>query len=55
MLSPTERTPPAPHLLDRNFIPEVPARLWVADIIYVRAWERWLYRSFVPDTSSRRV
>ena len=54
----TERTPPAPDLVKRNFTPaEAPQdRLWVADITYVRTWEGWLYLSFVLDTySSRRI
>jgi putative transposase len=50
-----ERTPPAPDLVKRNFTPETPDRLWVADITYVRTWEGWLYLSFVLDTYSRRV
>jgi len=51
----TERTPPAPDLVKRNFTPEAPDRLWVADITYVRTWEGWLYLSFVLDTYSRRI
>jgi putative transposase len=35
----TERTPPAPDLVKRNFTPEAPDRLWVADITHVRTWE----------------
>jgi putative transposase len=50
-----ERTPPAPDLVERNFTPEAPDRLWVADITYVRTWEGWLYLSFVLDTYSRRI
>jgi putative transposase len=53
--SSTERTPPAPDLVKRNFTPEAPDLLWVADITYVRTWEGWLYLSFVLDTYSRRV
>ncbi len=53
--SQTERTPPAPDLVKRNFSPEAPDRLWVADITYVRTWEGWLYLSFVLDTYSRKV
>ena len=53
--SQVERTPPAPDLVKRNFAPEAPDRLWVADITYVRSWEGWLYLSFVLDTYSRRV
>lgn len=51
----TELTPPAPDLVKRNFTPEAPDRLWVADITYVRTWEGWLYLSFVLDTYSRRI
>lgn len=51
----TERTPPAPDLVKRDFTPEAPDRLWVADITYVRTWEGWLYLSFVLDTYSRKV
>ena len=53
--SQTQRTPPAPDLVKRNFTPEAPDRLWVADITYVRTWEGWLYLSFVLDTYSRRI
>ncbi len=41
--------------MKRNFTPEAPDRLWVADITYVRTWEGWLYLSFVLDTYSRRI
>ncbi len=51
----TERTPPAPDLVKRNFAPEAQDRLWVADITYVRSWEGWLYLSCVLDTYSRRI
>jgi putative transposase len=50
-----ERAPAAPDLVMRNFIPEGPDRLWVADITYVRSWEGWLYLAFVLDAFSRKV
>jgi putative transposase len=53
--SQTERTPPVPDLVKRDFTPEAPDRLWVADITYVRTWEGWLYLAFVLDTYSRRI
>ncbi len=34
-----ERAPAAPDLVMRNFTPEGPDRLWVADITYIRIWE----------------
>jgi putative transposase len=30
-------------LLERNFVPASPNRLWCADIKYVRTWQGWLY------------
>jgi putative transposase len=51
----TERTPPAPDLVKRNFTPEALDRLWVADITYVETWEGWLYLSFVLDAYSRKI
>ena len=53
--SQTERTPPAPDLVNREFTLETPDRLWIAGITYVRTWEGWLYLSFVLDSYSRRV
>lgn len=52
--SQSERIPAAvPDLVKRNFVPEAPDRLWVADITYVRTWEGWLYFAFVLETYSR--
>jgi transposase InsO family protein len=44
-----------PDLVKRDFAPQAPDRLWVADITYVRSWEGWLYLSFVLDAFSRKV
>jgi putative transposase len=30
------------HRVKRNFTPEAPNHLWVADITYLRTWEGWL-------------
>ena len=35
--------------MKRNFTPEAPNRLWVADITYVRTWEGWLYQSLLEE------
>lgn len=51
----TERGPAAPDLVMRDFTPEAPDRLWVADITYARSWEGWLYLAFVLDAYSRKV
>jgi putative transposase len=51
----SECSPHAPDLVKRNFAPQAPDRLWVADITYVRTWEGWLYLAFVLDTYSRKI
>jgi len=47
-----ERAPAAPDLVKRNFVPEAPDRLWVADITYARSWEGWLYLALSGSTPS---
>jgi putative transposase len=44
-----------PDLLGRNFASEVPDRLWVADITYVRSTEGFVYLAFILDACSRKV
>jgi transposase InsO family protein len=44
-----------PDLVQRDFRPQAPDRLWVADITYVRTWEGWLYLAVILDAFSRRV
>ncbi len=39
----------------RVFVAELPDRLWLADITYVRAFAGWVYCAFVLDVFSRRV
>ena len=54
----TRRDPaatPAPDLVERNFRPADPDRLWVADITQQRTGEGWLYLAVVLDAFSRRV
>ena len=45
----------APDLVERDFNPTEPNRLWCADITYIRTWEGWLYLASVMDCYSRRV
>lgn len=50
----------APHpifedLVERNFNPAVPNKLWVADITQHKTLEGWLYLSVVLDCFSRKV
>ena len=54
----TRRDPhaaPAPDLVERNFTPPAPDRLWVADITQQRTGEGWLYVAVVLDCFSRRI
>ena len=53
--STAERARAVPDLVKRNFVPEAPDRLWVADITYARSWEGWLYLAFVLDAFSRKI
>ena len=45
----------APDLVERDFDPTEPNRLWSADITYVRTWQGWLYLASVMDLYSRRI
>jgi putative transposase len=45
----------APDLVQRDFNPTEPNRLWAADITYIRTWEGWLYLASVMDCYSRRI
>jgi putative transposase len=45
----------APDLVERDFYPSEPNRLWAADITYIRTWEGWLYLASVMDLYSRRI
>ena len=47
--------PVAPDLVQRNFQPEAPDRLWTSDITYIATNEGWLYLAAVIDLFSRQV
>jgi putative transposase len=42
-------------LVNRNFRPLAPDRLWVADFTYVSTWSGWCYTAFVIDAYARRI
>ncbi len=48
-------TPVAENVLDRQFAPDGPDRVWTADITYIPTGEGWLYLAVVVDLFSRRV
>jgi putative transposase len=45
----------ADDLVERQFRPDAPNVLWVADITYLRTWEGWVYLAAVQDAYSRRI
>jgi len=45
----------ADDLVEREFKPDAPNVLWLADITYLRSWEGWLYLAAVQDAYSRRI
>jgi putative transposase len=45
----------APDLVERDFTPPAPDRLWVADITQQRTSQGWLYLAVVLDAFSRRI
>jgi putative transposase len=49
------RTPKPHDLVNRNFRPSAPDRLWVADFTYVSTWSGWCYTAFVIDAYARRI
>ena len=46
---------PATDLVERQFRPDRPNVLWVADITYLRTGEGWLYLAAVQDAFSRQI
>src|SRR5690606_5479161 len=49
------RTPKPLDLVDRNFAPLAPDRLWVADFTYCSTWSGWCYTAFIIDAYARRI
>lgn len=47
--------PVAPNLLDRDFTPAAPNRVWTADMTYIWTDEGWLYLAVVLDLFNREV
>jgi putative transposase len=45
----------AQDLVQRQFAPTTPDRLWVMDITYVSTWSGWVYTAFVTDAYARRI
>ncbi|MGL5850616.1 MAG: IS3 family transposase [Phycicoccus sp.] len=52
---PSPSAEPVRDLVNRNFTPPAPDRLWVADITYVSTWSGRVYVAFVIDAYARRI
>jgi putative transposase len=49
------RSTRAPDLVERDFAPTKPNRLWVLDITYVPTWAHVVYVCFIVDAFARRI
>jgi len=43
------------NILNREFAPDAPNKIWVTDITYIRTYEGWLYLAAVMDLYSRQI
>ncbi|MCY0389992.1 IS3 family transposase [Robbsia sp. Bb-Pol-6] len=43
------------NVLNRDFAPDAPNKVWVTDITYIRTYEGWLYLAAVMDLYSRQI
>ena len=43
------------NVLNRDFSPEAPNKVWVTDITYIRTYEGWLFLAAVMDLYSRQI
>lgn len=46
---------PAPNILNRDFAPDAPNRVWVTDVTYLRTDAGWCYLAAIIDCHSRLV
>ena len=45
----------AENVLNRDFAPNAPNKVWVTDITYIRTYEGWLFLAAVMDLYSRQI
>ena len=45
----------ADNLLNQNFNPRAPDKIWAGDVTYLRTGEGWMYLAIVMDLYSRRI
>jgi len=47
--------PIAPNRLGRNFTPQAPNQVWLADLTYIPTGEGWLYLAAILDMHTRKI
>lgn len=50
-----DNSPPLPNLLNRQFNPTAPNRVWCGYISFIRLRDRWCYLALVVALYSRRI
>lgn len=50
-----DNSPPRPNLLNRQFTPAAPNRVWCGDISFIRLQDKWCYLALVVDLYLRRI
>jgi putative transposase len=45
--------PVAKNIVNRDFRPPTPNKVWAADITYIRTWEGWLYLALLDHFLAR--
>lgn len=50
-----DKSPPLPNLLNRQFHPAAPNRVWCGNISFIRLQDKWCYLALVVDLYSRRI
>lgn len=50
-----DNSPASPNLLNRQFNPAAPNRVWCGDISFIRLQGKWCYLALVVDLYSRRI
>ncbi len=49
------KLPVADNIIERNFNPKTPNKLWALDITYIHTHEGWLYLAVIMDLYSRKI
>jgi len=50
-----DKLPVAPNIVQRQFYSDLPDRVWLSDITYIRTLQGWLYLAAILDVYSRQI